>query len=90
MLHLRPDLVHLEKAADFRSFQEDLAGSKTHLRAYGPHAFGWKMFDLNAQGAAGDARAATQQKGVALIAHAAAAFVELLEDVHTFDTGMLD
>ena len=89
MLALHPELVDLSKAADFGSFQEELARSATHLRAYGPHAFGWKMSDLNAQGAAGNALSATEEKGRALIAHAAAGFVELLEDIHTFDPARL-
>ncbi len=29
------------------------------LRAYGPHAFGWKMSDLSGKGVAGNAGAAT-------------------------------
>ena len=90
MLALHPERVDLSKAADFRSFQEELTRSMTHLRAYGPHAFGWKMFDLNPQGAAGNALAATRERGAALIAHAAAGFAGLLKDVHRFDPGRLD
>ncbi len=90
MLALHPDLVNLDKAEDFGSRQEDLARSARHLRAYGPHAFGWKISDLNRQGAVGNARAATARKGRAIVDHAAGAFVELLEDIHTFDTDRLD
>ncbi len=85
MLALHPDLVDLDKTEDFGSLQEDISGSARHLRAYGPHAFGWKMSDLNAKGAAGNAGAATARKGRAIIDHAASGFVELLEDIHTFD-----
>ncbi|MCP4316770.1 MAG: creatininase family protein [Hyphomicrobiales bacterium] len=90
MLALHPDLVDIGKAADFCSFQETLTRSATHLRAYGPHAFGWKMSDLNPQGAAGNALSATAQKGQALIDHAVAGFIELLEDIHAFDTTRFD
>lgn len=90
MLALHPDLVDIGKAADFGSFQQTLARSATHLRAYGPHAFGWKMSDLNPKGAAGNALSATAQKGHVLIDHAVAGFIELLEDVHAFDPGRFD
>ncbi|KEC74620.1 UNVERIFIED_ORG: creatinine amidohydrolase [Rhizobium esperanzae] len=89
MLALHPDKVDMAKAADFPSRQSEFAGRFKHLRAYGPHAFGWKMPDLNPQGAAGNAAAATAEKGEALIAHAVKGLVELLEDVDAFDVGEL-
>lgn len=89
MLALHPDRVDLDKAADFASLQEELANSAKHLRAYGPHAFGWKMSDLNTRGATGNARAASAQKGQALIDHAASGFVELLKDIHIFEQDRL-
>lgn len=89
MLALAPDKVDMNKAENFSSFQRDLAGRMTHLRAYGPHAFGWKAQDLNPAGVVGDASAATAQKGERLIEHAARQFVELLEDVDRFETGHL-
>ncbi|ANL29587.1 creatininase protein [Rhizobium phaseoli] len=89
MLALHPDKVDMAEAADFPSRQSEFAGRFKHLRAYGPHAFGWKMSDLNPQGAAGNAAAATAEKGEALIAHAVKGLVELLEDVDAFDVGEL-
>src|SRR5690606_37551620 len=47
MLHLRPDLVDMGRAADFRSHQADFIREFQHLRAYGPAQFGWKAQDLN-------------------------------------------
>ena len=85
MLALHPDKVDMAKAADFPSRQSEFTGRFKHLRAYGPHAFGWKMSDLNPQGAAGNAAAATAEKGEALIAHAVKGLVELLRDVDAFD-----
>ena len=85
MLALRPDLVDIARAADFESYQETLQTSASHLRAYGPHAFGWKISDLNPEGATGNALAATAHKGEALIAHSVAGLLELFRDVHTFD-----
>ncbi|MDF1776947.1 MAG: creatininase family protein [Rhizobiaceae bacterium] len=90
MLALRPDLVDMGKAADFGSYQARLAKSATHLRAYGPHAFGWKMSDLNSRGAAGNAQAATAQKGHLLVEHSVRGLLELLRDVHDFDLRHFD
>ena len=89
MLALYPDRVDMQKAADFPSRQADFARDFTHLRAYGPHAFGWKMSDLNVQGVAGDAGAATAERGEALVSHAVNGIIELLEDVHRFDVSVL-
>lgn len=89
MLALHPDLVDMDRAANFPSRQTQYIERFKHLRAYGPHAFGWKMSDLSDQGVAGNAAAATAQKGEALIAHAVKGLTELLEDVNAFDLGSL-
>jgi len=89
MLALHPDKVDMAKAADFPSRQTEFTVRFRHLRAYGPHAFGWKMSDLNAEGVAGNAAAATAEKGEALITHAVKGLVELLEDVDAFDVTQL-
>ncbi|MBX4907633.1 MULTISPECIES: creatininase family protein [Rhizobium] len=89
MLALHPDKVDMAKAEDFPSRQTEFATRFKHLRAYGPHAFGWKMSDINEQGVAGNAAAATAEKGEALIAHAVKGLVELLEDVDAFDVSAL-
>lgn len=85
MLALRPDLVDMDRARDFSSAQEGFATQFQHLRAYGPHAFGWKMGDLSSEGVTGNAAAATAAAGEAILTHAARGFVELLEDVARFD-----
>jgi Uncharacterized protein, putative amidase len=85
MLALHPERVNRTKVADFPSRQSKFIAEFRHLRAYGPHAFGWKMSDLNPQGVAGNAAAATAEKGERLIRHAVAGLIELLEDVHRFD-----
>lgn len=84
MLALAPDRVDMTKARAFPSRQSEFAARYKHLRAYGPHAFGWKMSDLNPEGVAGNAAAATAEKGERLIAHAVAGLLELMEDVHAF------
>ena len=85
MLAARPDSVDMTQAEDFPSLQQDMRRDMTHLRAYGPHRFGWMMHDLNEQGVTGNAGAATAEKGAAVIAHQSRGFIELLEDVREFD-----
>lgn len=89
MLALYPDKVDMTRAADFPSRQSDYAHDFKHLRAYGPHAFGWTMADLNADGASGNAGAATAEKGEALIGHSVDGLIELLRDVDAFEVGEL-
>ena len=89
MLALHPERVRMDKAERFGSRQAEFATRFAHLRAYGPHAFGWKMSDLNPKGVAGDASAATAEKGEALIAHTLRGLVALLEDVAAFDADTL-
>jgi creatinine amidohydrolase len=88
MLALHPERVDMGKAAYFASRQAWFMRDFKHLRAYGPHAFGWMMRDLNPDGAAGNASAATAEKGERLIAHAVAGLVELVDDVDRFDMGL--
>lgn len=90
MLALHPDKVDMAKAANFPSRQSEFVAEFTHLRAYGPHAFGWKMSDLNQQGVAGNASVATAEKGERLIRHSVSGLIELLEDVHRFDLALFE
>lgn len=89
MLALHPEKVDMSKADNFPSRQSDFIRDLKHLRAYGQHAFGWKMSDLSRQGVAGNAAAATAEKGERLIAHAVRGLVELLEDIDSFDVSTL-
>jgi creatinine amidohydrolase len=90
MLSLRPDLVDMSKARDFPSRQAAFERDFTHLRAYGPHAFGWKMGDLSPDGVVGDAAGATAATGEALLANAAEGIADLLRDVAAFDLSLFD
>ena len=63
MLHLRPDLVRMDKAEDFRSTQLDFIDEFKHLRAHGPVQFGWKAQDLNPYGAVGNADGGDRGEG---------------------------
>ncbi|MEZ5792537.1 MAG: creatininase family protein [Nitratireductor sp.] len=90
MLAVRPDLVDMSKARDFISQQAEYAGRFKHLRAYGPHAFGWKMADLNPEGVTGNAGLATAELGEKLLAMAAGGIAELLDDMAGFNPDWLD
>ena len=89
MLALRPDLVDMDKARNFTSMQAVYEREFSHLRAYGPHAFGWKMSDLSPDGVVGNAAAANAEAGEMILDHAAKGIIELLDDVARFDLQML-
>lgn len=76
MLALRPDLVDMDAAQDFRSTAEGGA-----ISPIGPVSYGWISSDLNDFGTVGDAHLATAEKGHATIAHQVSGFVELLQKV---------
>ncbi|WP_019221862.1 creatininase family protein [Bartonella senegalensis] len=84
MLYLAPEKVHMEKAKNFYNKQADMIANYRYLRAYGPHAFGWTMRDLNPQGAAGNAREATAQAGEAIFSHVLSGLRDLLDDINRF------
>ncbi|TYC60625.1 creatininase family protein [Rhodobacterales bacterium] len=85
MLHLRPDLVRMDKARDFASQQQAYLTEFKHLRGHGKAQYGWKAQDLNPEGALGNASLATAEKGRLSLDHAATGFIELLTDIHAFD-----
>ncbi|MEM9333138.1 MAG: creatininase family protein [Pseudomonadota bacterium] len=85
MLALAPNRVKMDLAQDFGSFQEVLMSDYKHLRAYGPHAFGWKMQDLNPLGVTGNACLASLERGEAYLAEAVDGLKELMLDIHAFD-----
>lgn len=89
MLAIRPDLVDLSKTRDFASAQSRFERDFTHLRAYGPHAFGWKMSDLSPDGVTGNAAAATAEKGERILDHAVSGLADLVRDVAKFDLATL-
>jgi creatinine amidohydrolase len=89
MMAARADLVRKDKAEN--SVPATIAMEKefAQLRAYRPASFGWMTQDLNPSGAVGDATPATKEKGEAALEHGARAFIELLEDMHSFDLARL-
>ena len=81
MLHARPDLVRMDKAADFDPVTTAMADEYDILSATGPAAFAWQAQDLHPAGVAGDAAAATAEQGRMVIDHVAARLVRLLQEV---------
>ena len=64
MLALAPDRVDMAAARAHPNLQRDLTERYEHLRAYGPHAFGWKMQDLSVSPVRQETpAAATAEKG---------------------------
>ena len=89
MLHLRPDLVRMDMAQDFTSEQQRFLQEFKHLRGHGKAQFGWKAQDLNPTGALGNATLATAEKGRQSLDHASRGFIELLQDVASYDLDRL-
>ncbi len=89
MLHLRPDLVDMSRARDFRSRAIEIAGECTLLEAEGRIGFGWLTQDLHPAGACGNASAATEAKGRAVAEHQVARFLTLVREVSVYDLGRI-
>ena len=66
MLHLRPDLVAMQKAENFAPATACVAEANRRLRMVGPMQIGWMAQDLHPAGVAGDATAATPELGAAI------------------------
>jgi creatinine amidohydrolase len=90
MLAFRPDLVRMGEAKNFAPASLDFERDFAWLRASRPAGFGWMAQDLSASGVAGNAAAASAEKGEAAADYGATAFIELLQDVETFDLARLD
>jgi creatinine amidohydrolase len=84
MLHLRPDLVRMERAANFVPVMAELAGHYRLLSPIGAGKLAWQAQDLHPSGACGDATNADAARGHQLVEHAAQALVALLEEVDRY------
>jgi creatinine amidohydrolase len=81
MRALRPELVRMDAAQNFRSTSQDRAERFDILGNGRSAKLGWQMQDYNAQGAAGNAAAATPEKGQALLDAAGRALAALLVEM---------
>jgi creatinine amidohydrolase len=89
MLEFRPDLVHMDRAKDFRPVTYEMEQTFKHLRTGRPGGFGWMAQDIRPEGAAGDASKATREHGAQSAQFGVEAFIELLRDVRDFDLSRL-
>jgi creatinine amidohydrolase len=85
MLAKYPHLVRSDKIASFNSPGVAMDYDFKWLSTQRPAPFAWAAQDLNPEGAVGDAKLATAEKGHAVIDHGARAFCELLHEVESFD-----
>jgi creatinine amidohydrolase len=81
MLALRPDLVQMKAARNFESTSRERAERYPVLGNGRSAKFAWQMQDVNAQGAAGNAAAATAEKGRAVLQAAGQQLAQLLGEV---------
>ncbi len=81
MLALQPHLVDMSKAAHFKTQSQQRAKDYPILGNGVTAKLGWQMQDYNAQGAAGNAAAATAEKGQQLLQSAGQQLALLLGEV---------
>ena len=84
MLHLRPDLVRMEKAANFDSLSHTMTQENHYLGTTGPVRFAWQSQDINRQGVCGNAARADAERGEQVVDFAARALARVVEEVRRF------
>jgi creatinine amidohydrolase len=89
MLHLRRDLVKMDKAQNFVPLSVAMAREYEMLTPEGKVGFGWQTQDLNPHGACGDAAAADAARGAQLVDYYARRFVQLLREIDRFPLATL-
>jgi creatinine amidohydrolase len=81
MLALRPQSVRMDRARHFRSSSQERASQYPILGNGSSAKLGWQMQDYNAAGAAGNAAAATPEKGEAVLQAAGQQLALLLAEL---------
>jgi len=89
MLALKPQLVKMSEAQNFRSSSEDRALAFPILGNGRSAKLAWQMQDYNPAGAAGNAAAATELKGQVLLDAAGRALADLLLEIDRLPTNTL-
>lgn len=89
MLHLRPDRVRLDRAADFRSLGQQMQERYRYLQLEGTIGIGWMTQDVNPAGAVGNALDADAERGALCIDYSARALAELFAEVSDFPLSWL-
>lgn len=88
MLHLRPDLVKMERAANFAPVTLQIE-CETELMGRGAAYFGWQAQDLHPTGASGNASKATAPLGRELVERAASGLAKLIEEISSYPLSRL-
>ena len=86
---LRPQLVEMAQAKDFKSTAQQRAASYPILGNGASAKLGWQMQDYNAQGAAGNAASATAEKGEATLQAAGRQLALLLQEISSLPLSTL-
>jgi creatinine amidohydrolase len=88
MLHLAPQLVRMQHAADFGHGFGPRAGATPTLAGLPYASVGWMAGDLHPAGPAGDARPAAAGIGAEVLDQAARAVADLIADMAAADLGV--
>jgi creatinine amidohydrolase len=89
MLALRPQHVEMTQARDFKSTSQERAAKYPVLGNGRSAKLGWHMQDYNAEGAAGNAAAATAAKGQVLLDAAGKQLAVLLQEISSLPLSTL-
>ena len=81
MLHLRPDLVKMDKAENFEGLLAHVEQEYERLRVIGSTYMGWVSNDLHPRGCSGDATKATTELGKIYVDHHVKGLSDLLIEV---------
>ncbi|WP_430407294.1 creatininase family protein [Hydrogenophaga sp.] len=89
MLALRPEQVRMAQAEYFRSSSQERAPNFPILGNGKTAKLGWQMQDYNANGAVGNARAASAEKGRAVVDAAGRSLARMLSEIDQLPAGTL-
>jgi creatinine amidohydrolase len=89
MLALRPDLVDMSQAKKFHSTSEDRAQNYPILGNGVSAKLAWQMEDYNVDGATGNAKNASAEKGRALISEVGQGLAQLLREISSLPLSTL-
>jgi creatinine amidohydrolase len=84
MLHLRPDLVQMDRIVPAASLGEELEAAGSRIGPQGPVPFAWVATDLSRTGVTGNPALATAGAGARLVAHYGAVLAEVVRDARAF------
>jgi len=84
VMHLRPELVNLDKLQDYPSVAARDEQAYKYMRPTGPTSYAWIASDIHPLGTAGEAHLGTADKGRVTVETAVDAFIELLREVERY------